>query len=76
MFVFLKSKTHQLNLKDVIELIRNLRIKLLPASMNECKTMQLLLYGTGSKNLSFIRAVGLIEVLYKLSINSNDNRNS
>ena len=33
--VFLKSKTHQFkNFKDVIELNRNLRIKLLLASMN------------------------------------------
>ena len=32
--VFLKTKTHQLNFKDVIELNRNLWIKLLLASMN------------------------------------------
>ena len=32
--VFLKSKAHQLNLKDMIELNRNLRIKLLLAGMN------------------------------------------
>ena len=34
LIVFLKSKTHQLNLKDVIELNRNLRIKLLLSGMN------------------------------------------
>ena len=34
LIVFLKSKTHQLNLKDVTELNGNLQIKLLLASMN------------------------------------------
>ena len=34
LIVFLKSKTHQLNLKDVTELNRNLRIKLFLAGMN------------------------------------------
>ena len=48
LIVSLKSKIHQLNLKDVIELNRNL-LKIV-AGLYECKTIQLLLYGTDSKN--------------------------
>ena len=63
--VFLKSKTHQLNLKDVIELNRNLRLTngdkipdKIVAGWYECKTIQFItVIWYWPKNLLLIRVV-------------------
>ena len=69
LIVFLKSKTHQLNLKDVIKSNRNLTVTdddrdKIVADWYERKTVRSALNGTGSKAFTLLRQC-LIQVVNK-----------